>query len=509
MEEKFQNYFSDFPAIYKELPALKTEPIIKWLKNEIFKERYLFYSKEKNQAICSNCGEVEMPPDVKHNGSGTCPKCKKPVKYKSMGIGKGKLEGKARILIFQRKGKSVYATLNMIYADYKNCTVELLKDCEAVYKFNRQEQTGYYTTYSWYYGAGYWNQLTNIRVPHRNGIWTDAPVELYKANLKDAFKKTDLQYCQLAEQADEWYTGSFLKLVDLNAKFESIEKIHKVGLKNIIESKVMDRAGSAAVRWKKTNLKEILGIPISEIPKIREAAFTMYNLQVYKAAKKQNLNFTPEQSKKYEYADIQSFKEYESSEKRKLLKYLNHQLKIDSSKYYKFSSVLKDYQDYLIECEKLELDLKDKIIRFPKSLNEAHARTSAQIKAEANKIQQERIKKIAAKMRELNFREGDLQIRVAESAEEIILEGKLQGHCVGGYVGRVADGQTNIFFVRQIASPDTPYYTLELNKSKKLVQCRGIGNCNMTDEVKDFVDKWHQEVVMGKKPKSKKQSKVA
>lgn len=507
MKTKCQDAFGSFPEIYNELPQLKTDKIVKWLRDKIFTERYLFYNKEKQQAICSNCGAVEMPEDVKHNSPGTCPKCGAAVAYKSMGIGRGRLENRVRVLIFQRRGKSVYATLNMIYADYQDYTVQFYKDCEAVYKFNKKEQQGYYTEYGWYYG-GRWSGFTNIRVPYRTGTWKDADVVLYAENIQAAFKGTDLKYCQLPEQAGEWSPSDFLKLVDLNAKFESVEKIHKVGLREIIESKVNGQSGSAGVRWKKNNLKDILGIPLSEIPVIREAKFTMYNLLVYKTAKKLNLNILPDQIEKYDYIDILGFKQYQG-EGRKLFSYLNHQLKMNKSTYYRFSTILKDYKDYLMECEKLELDLKDKTITFPRSLHRAHARTSAQVQAQASRIEQERIAKVAARMKECNFNDGDLLIRIAESADEIILEGKLQHHCVGGYVKKVADGLTNIFFVRKAGSPDEPYYTLELDKSKKIVQCRGKLNCGMTEEVALFIDKWHQEVVLGKKSKPKKQSKVA
>ena len=43
-----------------------------------------------------------------------------------------------------------------------------------------------------------------------------------------------------------------------------------------------------------------------------------------------------------------------------------------------------------------------------------------------------------------------------------------------------------IFFIRQKAAPEKPYYTLEWHG--RVVQCRGFRNCEMTPEVKAFVE---------------------
>lgn len=500
MEEKYQKEYEAPPNIYKELPPLKSDKIIKWLKKDVFKERYLFYNKNKKQAICSNCGEVNIPNDVKHNNFGICPKCESRAQYKSMGIGKGKIEGKARVLIFQKKGKSVYATVNMIYADYKNCTIELFKDCEAVYKFNRKEQIGYFTSYSNFYG-GKWNLFNNIRAPYRDGTWKDVKVYLYKENLNDAFKNTDLKYCDLPKQVDDWYPESFLKRVDLNAKFESVEKLHKVGLDNIIESKIQNKSGSAAVKWKKDNLKDILGLTKDEIYYARLEKITMPTLEKYKKAKKAGMNISFSEAEKLNIETVNViYKMRGLAKPEKLSKYLKKQSETNTIR--SLNTTTGDYSDYINECKKLELDLKDKAILFPRNLTEAHARTSAQIHVLANKEEAEEIKKRAKKMKKLNYSDKNLIVRVAESAEEIILEGKIQGHCVGGYVGRVARGDTSIFLIRELMDPDKPLYTLELKKGK-LVQCRGYKNCNMTDEVKIFVDKWIEEVVNKKSNKNK------
>ncbi|QIB68594.1 hypothetical protein Ami103574_04330 [Aminipila butyrica] len=510
METKHQELFeSNAPKIYSELPSLKTDPIIKWLLKNVFKERYLFYDKPQKTAVCSCCGAVEMPEDVKHDRQGECPKCHAKVTYRSAGIGRGKLTGRVRILIFQKKGKTVYATTNFVYADYGEGKVRLFKDVDGVFKFNRKEQQGYQTSYG-YFEGGRWIEQKNIRVPHRQSDWGNAPLYLYGANLKQVFQGTDLRYCQLAEQAKEWYPKTFLKLVDLNAKYESIEKLHKVGLDHLIESKLVGEHGSAAVRWKKTNLSEILQLTKPELIKAREMKISLEGLERYKIAR--DCGLPVHIGNKCEY-DMDVLKTLRSCQKliepRKLYRYIKKQE--DTAAGYRLYTVAKDYNDYIKECKELELDLSDKAILLPKDLQAAHARTSAQVKVKADPEQQEQIKRKAKKLRYLGFQDGNLLIRIAETAGEIIEEGKLIGHCVGGYVDGVAAGRTNIFFVRKSSEPEEPYFTLEMKKEKgeyRMVQCRGggrnKGNGTMPEDVKAFIDKWMAEVVNAKPKKRKK-----
>lgn len=49
-----------------------------------------------------------------------------------------------------------------------------------------------------------------------------------------------------------------------------------------------------------------------------------------------------------------------------------------------------------------------------------------------------------------------------------------------------------IFFIRRKEEPEKPYYTLEWHG--KVVQCRGSHNCDMTPEVKAFVQIFQEKM---------------
>ena len=88
---------------------------------------------------------------------------------------------------------------------------------------------------------------------------------------------------------------------------------------------------------------------------------------------------------------------------------------------------------------------------------------------------------------------------------ELMAEGKTLHHCVGGYIKRMAEGETAIFFLRKASEPDKPFYTLELQK-KRVIQCRTEHNASYdrNPDVKNFVDMWMEKVVKkGGKKKAK------
>lgn len=67
-------------------------------------------------------------------------------------------------------------------------------------------------------------------------------------------------------------------------------------------------------------------------------------------------------------------------------------------------------------------------------------------------------------------------IRPARSAEEIVMEGRLLHHCVGGntYLAKHNTGKTYILMLRFKEEPDVPYITVEIDaKNPRILQWYG------------------------------------
>lgn len=116
-----------------------------------------------------------------------------------------------------------------------------------------------------------------------------------------------------------------------------------------------------------------------------------------------------------------------------------------------------------------------------------------------------KLRKDTVDVEAMNLNIEGLFIRLPKRLEELKVEGETLHHCVGTYMGKVRRGETMIFFIRKKEEPDKPYYTLEWRG--KVIQCRGSHNCNMTSEVKAFVQIF-QEKMMEYESKPKRQRKA-
>lgn len=117
-----------------------------------------------------------------------------------------------------------------------------------------------------------------------------------------------------------------------------------------------------------------------------------------------------------------------------------------------------------------------------------------------DKEEQERLNKLAAKLydqrkEKFEYADDNFSIVVPEEMNKITKEGVYLHHCVGGYISRVAEGRTNILFLRRNEEIDIPFFTIEINNHNEVIQIHGLYNRwlgNEPDAVK-FVINWIHE----------------
>lgn len=155
------------------------------------------------------------------------------------------------------------------------------------------------------------------------------------------------------------------------------------------------------------------------------------------------------------------------------------------------------YHDYLVACEKLDYDLTDPHVLFPKDLRLAHDRANKLIKQKANKVINDSIKSRLPKLEKYKYSDDKYIIRAPLSHAEFINEGTRLNHCVATYAERHGKSETTIFFVRKKSSPNTPFYTLEY--SDVIIQCRTLNNkpVNKASDLYDFINYWDKNIAKG------------
>ena len=79
---------------------------------------------------------------------------------------------------------------------------------------------------------------------------------------------------------------------------------------------------------------------------------------------------------------------------------------------------------------------------------------------------------------------------------DLAREGTILHHCVKSYIDRVAEGQTNIMFIRKKDEHEIPFFTVEITNEKVIEQVHGFGNRNADTEpgLLEFVDIYRQKL---------------
>lgn len=154
------------------------------------------------------------------------------------------------------------------------------------------------------------------------------------------------------------------------------------------------------------------------------------------------------------------------------------------------------YIDYLNMVDKME-DTKNFKYQFEKTddIKEMHDAATAiyNLKKETYKLKA--FQSQAKKWKKFVYNNEEYTVVAPEHPGELANEGMALHHCVKSYIERVADGKTNILFIRKNTELTKPFFTVEISNSGVIEQVHGFGNCN-TDAVPgltEFVKEWAKE----------------
>lgn len=146
------------------------------------------------------------------------------------------------------------------------------------------------------------------------------------------------------------------------------------------------------------------------------------------------------------------------------------------------------YLDYLNMRQQLGYDMTNTVYLFPKDLEREHHKMATEVNKKrreelvtSKNVQFPDIKKYYRRLRNQYYYEDDRYlIRPARSAGEIVEEGQILHHCVGGdnYLAKHNEGQTYILMLRRREQPDIPYITVEIEagSSYRIIQWYGTND---------------------------------
>lgn len=312
---------------------------------------------------------------------------------------------------------------------------------------------------------------------------------------EDRIRTGPLQYANILgylTRKPKYHSNVIRWLVEF-ARYPAFEKIDKAGFLYLSESKVHGDCYAKAFSWSKDTLEEFLGFPLRLIKNERRETITFRELRCIKIVWNEFRKGLCKETEIKDIADVLDRYVHRCQVDFREIDRLRSYVPIKDAVRYaeKKEGRIRLYLDYLDQCKQLNLDLSDRKVLYPKHLANAHTRTNSMIRYKADEALRKQFSDRVKRLKKMAWTAGSFLIRPAASQKELIREGELLEHCVGGYAARMAKGQTAIFLIRKVDDPGTPFYTLEY-RDGQVIQCRGYQNRGKekAEGLTEFVEAW-------------------
>lgn len=540
--QRRQEALKDRIAHTKELPEKK---ILGRADNLYFhNEHYLYYKKHGCWAkiACSKCGGVtdarwksgisyesqfqtwtEEPREGRY---GTCPMCGARGLYKCQGKVKGEHSRTIHLFLGQRYKEN---GMVMRYVQVEKTWIlglicgekgtEMYNACEklsgveiarAYFEPGKKMQIDY-QKHNPYSGEDFWDDcnlygMNNITI-------NAAPImpETY-----EEMKGTMFQYSALQEYVKCVGEVNPIDYLERYSQTPQIEVLVKMGLIGVVENLVKCYYGIVE-NGNASRPDVFLGIRKERVKQLIRKKGDVETLKVMQMEKRFGQNWTEDQIEHLTETGLNGMQVEWATRYMTLQKLLNRIEKYAGCKYgtecggakERIRHIATTYVDYLEMRAGLGYDLNNTVYQQPRDLRAAHEK----MVMEANKEKMDKhlrevaeqypnIRKCYRNLRKKYFYEDEnYMIRPARSAEEIVMEGRLLHHCVGGagYLNSHNTGKTYILMLRYKKEPEIPYITVEVDaKYPRIIQWYGEMDRKPDKEnIKAWLDGWLMKLKTG------------
>lgn len=500
-------------------PELQEEEILEYADEALFHTKhYLYYKKHGSRATvaCSKCGGVtdarwktglsyesrleRMIEEPRIGQDSTCPVCKAKGTYMPQGRAKSfyketqylflgqKYKENGMVFRYIEVGKEWRLELTcgekekkMHGASEKLTGIELVR----IYFESGKKVQKDYQKYNPWSGENFWDDC-NLSGFSGIGIRKAQILPETYTNMAGTF----LQYSALENYQKKEGAVDPVEYLERYIQTPQIEMLTKLDLIYVVKELVLCRYG-IVVNEQADRIDDFLGIRKERVKQLIKHRGELSILKAMQMEKRLRKNWTDEQVEQLAELGL-GWRAGGLLEHMSIQKLLNQIKKYAGCEYGTMCSTAismlqqaaRTYLDYLNMRADLGYDLKNTVYLFPRSLREAHMKMVAeQNKTEAGKRLKEAagrfplIKKHYQRLRKrFYFEDKEFLIRPARSAEEIVMEGRILHHCVGGdrYLKKYNEGRTVILFLRYKKEPEIPYITVEIESVS--LNCR-TSNC--------------------------------
>lgn len=508
------------------------------------KEHHLYYKKYGSwtKIACSKCGGVtdarwrdgisyesqfqKHTEEPREGKSGKCPMCGAVGTYKCQGKIKGEYSKKIHLFLGQRY-KEDGAVLRYVEIE-KAWTLGFIEGNDGPEMYNAAEEISGVEVARACFEPGKKVQIDYHKHDlYRNeDFWDDcnlyglANIDIKAATIipetYEELKNTIFRYSGLKEYDEQAQEVNPIRYLQNYQKTPQIEILAKLGLSEIVKGINEGRTG-IIVDASAKRLDALLGIRRERTKKLIEEKGDARLLRVLQIEKSLDQHWTEEQVNHLretglDIAHIAFVLNYMTIQKllNRIEKYAGCAYETNCGRAVaNIRNTAIIYIDYLMMRERRGYDLHNTVYQQPRDLSAAHRQMVTETNREEVKKRleetEERYENIKKRYRSLRkeycYEDATYLIRPARSAEEIVMEGRILHHCVGGdnYLSKHNEGKSYILMMRYQKEPETPYITIEINpEQKRIVQWYGERDTKPDKEkIQSWLDNYLEKLKSG------------
>lgn len=500
----------------KPLPALPRD-LRSWVQKSIL-PAYFFYDYEKKKAqngCCTSCGHSVMPEKVKYHAKGVCPSCGRTFIMKSRKR-RGYLYEQDTCQVIQRVGPELVIRILKVSAHYarnndapslyirENARIFLKKESEMDFQCE-----SYYLSYTDVPLLSRWRRGRRpipFGYGYRYNYEADLCGHLYCRNLSAVLADTPWQYCAIDKfyqhfkcpmTADDYLIGYL--------KHPVIELLLKTAFYVLVSKLIYRNYGYPILDESQKRLHRILQVNPEDTSYVCEKEMDLETLSLYQKYCQMNLkdrnNLMDWQMEHQVQRDVEKIIPHLTV--HQFINYIEEQFslmhlqkgKSSSVRYGDRQAVVHKYRDYLEICQKMNYDLKNSFVLYPKDLQKSHDDAARHLKLKKNERTRRDFQAVYEGLEgKMDFELDGMKIVYPKTVDDIVREGQTLHHCVGTYGERVAEKECVILFLRKTEKPEKSYYTIEI-QGQEVIQVEGYSHLAPTPEVETFMEEWKQQVL--------------
>lgn len=492
--------------IMSKVPDLP-EDFMNFIENDLMlNANYIIYSRKENKAYCTKCNEeysvdllemrnVEKTGHLKNHQC--CPACGVWVKQISAGMSKNKKGFRQGCEIMQPYGSGAIVREFEVLRDFENQNM-----VTRVHEIHR-----------------YIALPGSLRKYEKEGkIWKDKTITNFRyygpsegKNYSEEIawiEQTEIGWTGLGKMAEkivksQIYREGMERVLKKIMEKPYVEQLAKGGLKEIAVRELKEGYSPYSLEEEATALTKLLKINKEQLRLLRKQKKQSEALELIQNANSAGIIINEEILENMLKQKISSYRMKKLADTKlkteKVLRYIAVQ-NVD----------LGDFLDHMDMMKKLNIPHKKSNI-YPKEFDKFHQEEIEEDILKHNKISKETNEKFREtyknwerliKEHKITVKSENYQIVFPNNAADIKAEGRIQHHCVGGYMERAAKGQCLIFYVRSL--PEQRLYTAEYT-GRKLIQIRAKYNKDPEKEARALAEQFTKELAEAEaKEESKK-----